>query len=122
MGMNNAQAPVATGGMPDLPEHKQKAMMESYAKFYGEDDNPKVAKLSYNKLYQASRQEQPNANPMSGIPAEMRNDPAFKQAQKKFFQNEVSDTASQYNAAASKFFDGGNQGPINPEKTLGDKF
>jgi len=39
------------GGLNNLPEHKQKAMMESYAAFYGAEDDPKVSKLSYNKLY-----------------------------------------------------------------------
>lgn len=34
----------------------------------------------------------------------------------------MSDTASQYQAAANKFFDGGNQGKINPANTIGDKF
>ena len=52
----------------------------------------------------------------------MRNDPSFKLAQKRFFQNDVSDTASQYNAAANKFFDGGAQGKLNAENTIGDKF
>ena len=57
------------------------------------------------------------------MPAEVRADPAFKLAQKKFFQNEVSDTASQYNAAAGKFFDaGGAAGPITAENTIGGKF
>ena len=40
MGMPQAQAPV--GGLVDIPEHKQKAMMESYAAFYGVDDTKKV--------------------------------------------------------------------------------
>ena len=68
--------------------------MQSYAAFYGAEDDPKVAKLSYNKLYQASRETNAKSNPMQGVPAEMRNDPAFKQAQKRFFQNDVSDTTS----------------------------
>ena len=50
MGLQNNQA-AQKGGLPDLPEHKQKAMIESYANFYGVDDDPKVNKLSYNKLY-----------------------------------------------------------------------
>ena len=36
--------------MQDIPEHKQKAMMESYANFYGYDDDSKLKKLSYTKL------------------------------------------------------------------------
>lgn len=52
----------------------------------------------------------------------MREDPGFKLSQKKFFQNEVSDTASQYNANASKFFDGGLKGKAVPENTIGNKF
>lgn len=87
--------PTTTGGGLDmLPEHKQKPMMESYAKFYDAEGDAKVAKLSYNKLYQASREIGKNMNPMPRVPQTMRNDPAFKQAQKFFFQNEVSDTAS----------------------------
>ena len=37
-------------------------------------------------------------------------------------QNGVSDTASQYNAAAAAFFDGGNKGKLNAGNTLGAKF
>ena len=39
-----------TGGLNDLPEHKQKAMMDSFAKFYGVEDDRKVSKLNYSKL------------------------------------------------------------------------
>ena len=28
-----------TGSLPNLPEHKQPAMLESYAKFYGVEDD-----------------------------------------------------------------------------------
>lgn len=106
-----------------LPEHKQKEMMGSYAAFYGVDDNdPKVSKLSYNKLYQASRTNGGAKDPMQGVPQDMRNDPAFKQAQKRFYQNDVSDTASQFNAAQAKFFDGGAAGRLNASNTIGDKF
>ena len=59
---------------------------------------------------------------MQNVPSNMREDPAFKQAQKRFFQNEVSDTASQYNLNASKFFDNGNQAKPNPANTIGEKF
>ena len=54
----------------------------------------------------------------------MRQDAAFKQAQKRFFQNEVSDTASQYNLNAGKFFDNGSAagGKPDPAKTLGATF
>ena len=48
--MGISSKPVA-GGLGELPEHKQKPMMESYAKFYGCEEDAKVAKLSYNKLY-----------------------------------------------------------------------
>ena len=68
-----------TGGLKDLPEHKQKPMMESYAKFYGVEGDAKVNKLSYNKLYQASR-EQGKGQADATIPQNMRGDPAFKQA------------------------------------------
>ena len=71
--------PIA-GALQDLPEHKQKAMMESYNAFYGTEDDTKAAKLSYNKLYQASRAEAGNKDPMQGVPTETRQDPAFKQA------------------------------------------
>ena len=37
-------------GLGDMPEHKQKPMMESYAKFYGCEDDAAVKKLSYSKL------------------------------------------------------------------------
>jgi hypothetical protein len=109
-----------TGGLADIPEHKQKPMMESYAKFYGVEGDAKVNKLSYNKLYQASR-EQGKGNNVD-VPQTMKNDPAYKQAAKKFFQNEVSDTASAYNLNTGKFFDGGAQGKLNPGNTIGDKF
>ena len=59
---------------------------------------------------------------MQGVSQEMRNDPQFKQAQKRFFQNDVSDTASQFNAAQAKFFDGGANGRLNAANTVGDKF
>jgi len=39
-----------SGGLNDLPEHKQKPMMESYAKFYGVEDDAKMTKLNYSKL------------------------------------------------------------------------
>lgn len=39
-----------TGGLNDIPEHKQKTMMESYAKFYGCEDDAGVKKLNYSKL------------------------------------------------------------------------
>jgi len=42
-------------------------------------------------------------------------------AQKKFFQEQVSDTASQYKLNTSKFFDGG-LGKTDPSKALGDTF
>ena len=101
MGIQSETQPVA-GGLKDLPEHKQKDMMNSYKAFYGVDDSDnKVSKLSYNKLYQASRQPGGTTDPMGTVPKEMRQDPGFKQAQKRFFQNEVSDTASQYQAAAA---------------------
>jgi len=44
-----SENPIA-GGLANLPEHKQPAMLESYAKFYGVEDDKKVAKLSYSKL------------------------------------------------------------------------
>ena len=101
MGIQSEAQPVA-GGLKDLPEHKQKDMMNSYKAFYGVDDSDnKVSKLSYNKLYQASRQPGGTTDPMATVPKDMRQDPGFKQAQKRFFQNEVSDTASQYQAAAA---------------------
>lgn len=43
-------------------------MMESYAKFYGVEGDPKVAKLSYTKLQQASR-EVGKQDPLHGVPA-----------------------------------------------------
>ena len=46
--------------------------MGSYASFYGVDDNNnKVSKLSYNKLYQASRTGGGNKDPMQGVPQEV---------------------------------------------------
>lgn len=121
MGITSQTEKVA-GGLDNLPEHKQKAMMESYAAFYGVDGDPKVSKLSYNKLYQASRERGGSKDPLDKVDKTVRDDPAFKQAQKRFFQNEVSDTASQYNAAAAKFYDGGETGKLNPGNTIGQKF
>lgn len=96
--------------------------MGSYAAFYGVADNDhKVSKLTYNKLYQASRTGGAK-DTMQGVPQEMRNDAGFKQAQKRFFQNEVSDSGSQYNAAQAKFFDGGASGKLHTGNTVGDKF
>ena len=40
----------STTGLKDVPEHKQKPMMEAYAKFYGCEDDDAVKKLSYSKL------------------------------------------------------------------------
>ena len=34
-----------TGGLNDIPEHKQKQLMDSYAKFYGVENDKNVAKL-----------------------------------------------------------------------------
>ena len=59
---------------------------------------------------------------MKGVPSNLKNDPAFKLAQKKFFQENVSDSASQYNMATSKFFDDGNTGKVSVENTIGNKF
>ena len=42
-----------TGGLNDLPEHKQKPMMDAYKNFYGVNDDgdaAKLSKLSYSKL------------------------------------------------------------------------
>ena len=50
MGIQTKPAEVA-GGIPDMPEHKQKGFVESYANFYGVGDDPKANKLSFNKLY-----------------------------------------------------------------------
>ena len=60
-------------------------MMESYAKFYGCEDDAKVAKLSYTKLQQASREQGKPKDAMANIPQNMRQDPTFKTAQMKFF-------------------------------------
>ena len=97
-------------------------MMESYANFYGVEGDAKVAKLSYNKLYQASREKGGANDPMQKVPQTMANDPAFKLSQKRFFQNEVSDTASQFNGAAAKFFDGGSGPKPTVDGTLGPRF
>ena len=51
MGIAAAQNKSVAGALQNIPEHKQKAMMESYAAFYGAENDPKVNKLSYNKLY-----------------------------------------------------------------------
>ena len=92
MGITNTDPKV--GGLSQLPEHKQKAMVDSYAAFYGCEDDKKVSKLTYNKLYQASRERKPVADPSKNVPKDMLNDPAFKHSQKVFFQEKVSDTAS----------------------------
>lgn len=80
-----ASQPANASGVPNIPEHKQKAMMESYAQFYGVEGDPKVSKLSYNKLYQASREKGGANDPMQKVPQSMANDPAFKLSQKRFF-------------------------------------
>ncbi len=47
-------------------------MVESYANFYGVEDTTKVSKLSYNKLYQASRDKGPKQDPLQGVPSQMK--------------------------------------------------
>ena len=52
MGIQSEGQNAPAGSLKDLPEHKQKDMMNSYKAFYGVDENDhKVSKLSYNKLY-----------------------------------------------------------------------
>lgn len=60
-------------------------MMESYAAFYGVDNDNKVKKLAYSKLQAASRDTGKLQGAMTSVPAAMQNDPNFKQASKKFF-------------------------------------
>ena len=87
MGITGGNNPIvaSTGGLNELPEHKQKPMMESYAKFYGVEEDAKVQKLSYTKLQQASREQGKAQDAMATVPQNIRNDPTFKTAQKKFF-------------------------------------
>lgn len=59
-----------TRGIKDLPEHKQKAFKEDYAKFYGVNEGD-ATKLDYNKLYQASREAPKD---VSTVPKQMQGD------------------------------------------------
>lgn len=89
--------------MEKLPEFKQKDFKDSYGNFYGMEPK-EVAKLDYNKLYQASRADGQNQEPSSALKADLKNDKDFNRNKKVFFEGKVSDTESVYNAATAKFF------------------
>ena len=78
-----------------------------------------VSKLDYNKLYQASRADAgAKGDPAANVKPELKNDKAFNHNKKVFFQGQVSDTESVFNANTAKFF-----AANEPKQTdCGDKF
>jgi len=57
------------------------------------------------------------------IPKEFQGDSGFARDAKLFFNGEASETQSNYDRAAQKFFaDAGSNGRVNPQKALGGKF
>ena len=76
-----------------------------------------VAKLDYNKLYQASRADGQKDDPSSTL-KDMKNDKDFNRNKKVFFEGKVSETESVYNAATAKFFGANDQ----KKAEVGDKF
>ena len=59
---------------------------------------------------------------MKGVPAHLQKDAQFKNAQKRFFQGDVSETSSQYGRATAAFFDNGGQKMSDPAAAMGNKF
>ena len=98
-----------------MPEYKKDQFKEDHAKFYGVDPRDSQ-KLDFNKLYQATKESRGISQPLN-IPAEIKNHPDFKKNQKKFFGLEPSDTHSEYNRNAGKFF-----GATANDGSLQDKF
>lgn len=57
------------------------------------------------------------------IPAEVKAHPEFKQNMKKFYGLEQSDTQSNYNNAANRFYDAtDHRDRLNPKNTIGERF
>jgi hypothetical protein len=84
MGIKASDA-AAAEGYKQLPEHKQKAFKQDYAKFY-DLNQQEASKLDYNKLFAASRDVKPvKEDPMKNLPSETRQHPDFKSNTKKFF-------------------------------------
>jgi hypothetical protein len=102
-----------TGITTDFAKQKFK---EDYAKFYGIDSKT-AQKMDFNKLYQASRDSRGMSVPLN-IPSEIKNHPTFSKNTKLFYGEQVSDTKSEYDRNAVKFF-GDSQGKA---ATLGDGF
>ena len=86
-------------GLEKVPEYKQKDFKESYGNFYGMEPR-EVAKLDYNKLYQASRADGIKDEVVASKPG-LKNDKDFNRNRKVFFEGRVSDTESVYNAATA---------------------
>lgn len=102
--------------MDKIPEYKQKDFKESYGNFYGMEPR-EVAKLDYNKLYQASRADGIK-DELASQKLDLKNDKDFNRNRKVFFEGRVSDTESVYNAATAKFFGANDQKKVE----VGDKF
>jgi len=82
-------------GFSQLPEHKQTQFKQSYGEFYGVGKQD-AAKLDYNKLYQASRDNKAKEDPLAKVPDQVKQDATFKADMKKFFDVKQSDTSSVY--------------------------
>jgi hypothetical protein len=73
--------------------------------------------MDFNKLYAAARETRGMTVP-SNIPSEIKNSPTFKKNTKLFYGEQVSDTKSEYDRNAVKFFGDSN----TKAATLGDSF
>lgn len=92
------------------------------SQFFGLDPK-ETAKLDYNKLYQASRESNGKRLHPDQIPAEVKAHPEFKQNMKKFYGVEQSETQSNYNNAANRFYDvTDHKERLNPKNTINEKF
>lgn len=113
--LKNAGAKTLTetgNGFPKFNAGQEGAFKQSYGNFYGVTSQ-EASKLDYNKLYQASRVEMPQAQPAA--PTTQPMNPELKRNAKLFYDGQVSESSTVYRANAGKFFDnGGNE--------LGDKF
>ena len=114
----------AAHAFKNLPEHQQASFKQSYGDFFGVSKK-ESAKIDYNKLYQASRDNKVKEDPLAKVPDHIKQDPAFKADTKHFFDVKQSETSSVYNNNTAKFFGVDKNAPtqrVDPTKTLGNKF
>ena len=89
-----------------MSDYKKEQFKEDYVKFYGLDEK-QATKLDFNKLYQASR-ERGLTQPVN-IPDEIKKHPDFKKNTKMFYGLQQSDTQSEWDRNANKFFAGNSE-------------